>query len=120
MIEAEWLACGAAKPMLEFLEENPADRKLRLFACAACRRVGRWLTDERSRAALETAELFADGRATADQLAASADAAWQAHLGLDLAAYYAGLGAHFAANESAAFAASEAADCAYGASVNDP
>lgn len=69
---------------------------------------------------METAESFADGRATADQLTASADAAWQAHLELDLAAYYAALGGHFAANESAAFAASEAADCGYGASVNDP
>ena len=61
MIEAEWLACRDRRAVLAFLTEKVTDRKLRLFACACCRRVWRLMRHEESRRAVEIAERFADG-----------------------------------------------------------
>jgi hypothetical protein len=47
--------------MLEFLQEIAGDRKLRLFACACCRRIWDLMTGPCSRTVVETAERFADG-----------------------------------------------------------
>jgi len=72
MDEAEWLSCTDPTPMLEFLRTSgrASDRKLRLFAVGCSRRVWDWL-DAVGRAAVEVAEMYADGQASADQLRAA-------------------------------------------------
>jgi hypothetical protein len=70
--EAEWLAATDPGPMLEFLRGRTSERKLRLLACACCRRIWHLLTHAVCREAIETAERYSDGLATAEEL-------WSAH-----------------------------------------
>jgi hypothetical protein len=79
MTEAEWLVSTDPTPMLEFLSDKAAERKLRLFAVACCRQVWPLLFDERSRDAVELVELFADGLATQEELARASLAAFRAY-----------------------------------------
>jgi hypothetical protein len=78
--EPEWLACPEANSLLNALEGRASARKLRLFAAACCRRIWPLFADDRSRAAVEVAERYADGLAGDEERAlarAAAHDAWQ-------------------------------------------
>jgi hypothetical protein len=69
MTEQEWLACTDPLLMLDFLRSKASDRKLRLYACAECRRVWSWFDqDEAGRHCIEVAERYADGQASTKEL----------------------------------------------------
>lgn len=77
MTESEWLACTDAVAMLRFLGKKASQRKLRLLACACCRRVWHAPTHPTTHFAVELAERFADESVDVAALAqASATAAW--------------------------------------------
>jgi len=61
MTEAEWLAATDPTPMLEFLKGKASDRRLRLFACACCRRIWHLLPNRLLRKSIEQMERFVDG-----------------------------------------------------------
>jgi hypothetical protein len=68
MTERKWLRGENYKPMLCYLEGKVSDRKLRLFAAAGAWQVRHLMRSERSLAALEAAERFADGLACVEEL----------------------------------------------------
>ncbi|QDV35027.1 hypothetical protein [Tautonia plasticadhaerens] len=80
MTEAEWESCTIPMRMLEFLGEGASDRKLRLFACACCRRFLDLLPDDDVRSALDTAERFADGMASLAELQEARRVAYGAYV----------------------------------------
>ena len=73
--EAEWLACRDPGERLQLLRGEVSDRKLRLYACACCRRAWRPTPVGAARHAVEAAERFADGEASAADLDAARGAA---------------------------------------------
>lgn len=92
-----------------------ADREIRLFAVLCARQVQHLITDERSLAALNVAEKFANGLATKEELAyayAAADAAYAHASAVAYAAYAAAADAANAAANSAVDAAANAANAA--------
>ena len=87
----EWaLSCGAASmhELWRRKDLNPewrlwiatqpgvfSEKELRLFGCWCVRQIWPLLTDGRSRKAVDVAELFADGKATREELCAAGAAA---------------------------------------------
>jgi hypothetical protein len=72
MTEHEWLAQELVDPgdfdvLLGFLRGKVSDRKLRLFACGCTRFVEDLRTDRSALRAVEVAERFADGLASAEE-----------------------------------------------------
>lgn len=69
MTEAKWLEFRSPTTMLDFLGSKVSGRKIRLFACASCRRV--WhLLEGVARAGIETSEKFADDRVSKAEMKA--------------------------------------------------
>jgi hypothetical protein len=68
--DREWKAGQRLDYLWDQLAANAGPRKQRLFWVAKCRRVWAWF-DERSRRAVEVAELYADGNATREELLAA-------------------------------------------------
>ena len=104
MREAEWLAGTDPTRMLAHLRGRASDRKLRLFACACCRRIWHLLTDERSRQAVELVERFADQSVETIEI----------HRGKLAAGLAAGLPAHDWGWDKVALVQTQAAFCASG------
>ena len=93
------------------------DKQIRLLAVASARRVQHLMTDQRSIAAIDTAERYANGLATDEELKAAADdaddAAWDAARAAAMAAAWAAArDAADAARAAAWAAARDAADAA--------
>jgi hypothetical protein len=63
MTETDWLNSLDLVELLRSRLGKAGDRKFRLFACGCLRRIWRYLVDDRSRAAVETAERYADRQA---------------------------------------------------------
>jgi len=82
LTEKEWLECPLPGVMGNMLGYRDNVRRLRLFACACCRRAWHLLDHEASRRAVEVAERHADGRATDEELEAARLAAWDVSLRL--------------------------------------
>ncbi|MDB5306926.1 MAG: hypothetical protein JWO38_1128 [Gemmataceae bacterium] len=75
LTEAEWLSTPDWLPLWwSWPDDLRSERKVRLFAAAACRRVAHRMDDPRTLHALQASEQFADGGATADELAAAYEA----------------------------------------------
>ena len=68
MTEAQWPTCQSPEAMLNVLTDQASPRKLRLYAVGCCRRIWQLLRDDRCRHAVEVAQRFVDGRATAFEL----------------------------------------------------
>lgn len=64
MTEAEWLQCRDPERLLTHVAGDATPRQLRLLAAAACRRVGKLITDPDQRKAVALVERYADGEAT--------------------------------------------------------
>jgi hypothetical protein len=71
MTREEWQASTSPNDLLDFVRAGATDRKLRLFAAASCRTLGRSLSDPRSRRAVEAAERYADEQISQAELTAA-------------------------------------------------
>jgi hypothetical protein len=60
MTEAEWLTSTKPYDLLDFMGNSISARKIRLFACACCRRIWDFLEEEWMRNTVTLMELFAD------------------------------------------------------------
>jgi hypothetical protein len=71
MNEQQWRRCTSPEAMLHYLTDKASPRKLRLYAVGCCRRVWSQMRDDRCRYAVDQAQRFADGRVSAEDLAAA-------------------------------------------------
>jgi hypothetical protein len=76
MTEAEWLGCTDPQKMLNYLEGKTSERKLRLFACACCRRIWPAIKEPFEKEAVELAERYADGLCASEDLESAQTSGW--------------------------------------------
>ena len=95
MTEAEWLDSRQPLQMLTSVRGKASGRALRLFACAAGRRVVHVVPDPRCGRAVEVAERYADGAAGAEELreAAAGAARVAEEMARRMEAFFRGAGA---------------------------
>jgi hypothetical protein len=79
MTEAEWLACEDVAAMLKLIEGKASERKLRLFACACCRRVAHHLSNPAYQQFVEVGEQYADGGVSFEECQAAHRIAYEAY-----------------------------------------
>lgn len=75
MTEADWLSSNGYELMEKFLGARVTERKSRLLACACCRLLGKFIEHPAAAQAIDAVERYADGVATAAEVAAAAVAA---------------------------------------------
>lgn len=75
---SDWRACQDPTSLLHFLSDKGTERQWRLFAVACCKRIDRFMNDDRSRRAVEVAARFAEGTATDEELVEARSAAQKA------------------------------------------
>jgi hypothetical protein len=75
MTEAEWLGSIFPPSMLAFIRGKTTDRKLRLFACACCRRISELFWHEKLKELVEISESHIDHQATDEELSRVVEAA---------------------------------------------
>jgi hypothetical protein len=70
MTETQWFACTNSGPMLKSLRGKVSERKLRLFACACCRRILDLISGPQYKELIEIAEQYAEGSSSLQDLMA--------------------------------------------------
>ncbi|HEY7428484.1 MAG TPA: hypothetical protein VH682_29905 [Gemmataceae bacterium] len=68
MNEALWLTTNSTREMIQYVADWTSERKLRLFACAFCRRILHMMRYYGSQQAVEVSERFADGQCSSAEL----------------------------------------------------
>jgi hypothetical protein len=84
MIEEEWLTSDDPERMRQLPAVASRQRKIRLWACACCRRIWHLVTDPRCHRSVEVAEEAADGIASAHEL----EQAYSEAIDADIDAHY--------------------------------
>jgi hypothetical protein len=79
MTETEWMECTDPRLMLAFVRGEVSQRKMRLFACACCRRSWQFCSDVRAQRAVELSERWADDPNLADEAQEQELAIWNEH-----------------------------------------
>jgi hypothetical protein len=67
--EEAWLVCADPDSVLDFVTPTQTDRKLKLYACACCRRVLHWLGDPLTPRAIAAIEQHVDGELSDEEMA---------------------------------------------------
>jgi hypothetical protein len=126
--EATWLGATDPQAMLDYLHGRAGERKLRLFACACCRRVWHLMPHRWSRRAVEVVERYTDEEAGEEDLRLAAigaetvaDDAFRTAITpaqeAAASAAFAALNATLPAEMAAAYSAANAVSAAYHAAT---